>query len=435
MSKIQTIFSHSVEPTTDSTPGGISLPTRARVTFLLSTIYALMYLDRVNLSAAASSVKTEFGLSNSQLGVAFTGFSWTYLATVLVGGWAARRYGPRAVLLCCAVLLGVSTIGTAFAAGAVSLFLIRMLVGASEGPAFPAATQAMRNWYPADKFGYIQGITHSASRLGAAIAPPLVAWLIVATNWRVSFAICGSAVLVWGAFWWIQFRDDPREHASIEPEALAGVEPVASGARTPVPLLALTTRMLPVTLVMFAYGWAYWIFVSWLPLYFINHHHVELKASAFLTSVPLVAGMFGNTAGGMLSDWLLRRTGNHRIARCSVVAGSLAGCALALIPVALTPNLAVALSCLALAMFFLELTIAPMYAIPMDMSKEFAGMGSAFIIMGVALAGITSPWVFGWLIDLTGNWNVPFATAIGVLLLGAGGVLLIRPDRPFLPPA
>jgi len=86
-------------------------------------------------------------------------------------------------------------------------------------------------------------------------------------------------------------------------------------------------------------------------------------------------------------------------------------------------------------MFFLELTIAPMYAIPMDMSREFAGMGSAFIIMGVALAGITSPWVFGWLIDLTGNWNVPFATAIGVLLLGAGGVLLIRPDRPFLPPA
>jgi MFS family permease len=185
---------------------------------------------------------------------------------------------------------------------------------------------------------------------------------------------------------------------------------------------------------MIAYGWVYWIFVSWLPLYFINHHHVDLSASAFLTSVPLMAGMIGNTAGGMLSDWLLRRTKNHRIARCSVVAGSLAGCAAALIPVALANDLALALPCLALAMFFLELTIAPMYAIPMDMSKEFAGLGSSFIIMGVALAGITSPVIFGWIIDVTGNWNIPFATAVVVLLLGACGVLLIRPDRPFVPP-
>lgn len=198
---------------------------------------------------------------------------------------------------------------------------------------------------------------------------------------------------------------------------------------------ALTKRMLPVTLVMFAYGWVYWIFVSWLPLYFINHHHVDLRASAFLTGVPLMAGMIGNTAGGMLSDWLLRRTKNHRIARCSVVAGSLTGCAGALVPVALAHDLGLALPCLALAMFFLELTIAPMYAIPMDMSREFAGLASAFIITGVALAGITSPVIFGWIIDTTGNWNMPFATAVVVLLLGAGGVLLIRPDRPFVPSA
>jgi MFS family permease len=135
----------------------------------------------------------------------------------------------------------------------------------------------------------------------------------------------------------------------------------------------------------------------------------------------------------MLSDWLLRRTKNHRIARCSVVAGSLTGCAAALVPVALAHNLTLALPCLALAMFFLELTIAPMYAIPMDMSREFAGLGSGFIIMGVALAGITSPVIFGWIIDATGNWNIPFATAVVVLLVGAGGVLFIRPDRPFLP--
>ena len=66
-----------------------------------------------------------------------------------------------------------------------------------------------------------------------------------------------------------------------------------------------------------------------------------------------------------------------------------------------------------------------MYAIPMDISKEYAGLGSAYVIMGVGISGIISPVVFGWLIDLTGNWNVPFATGIAVLLCGASAVVLL----------
>jgi MFS family permease len=75
-----------------------------------------------------------------------------------------------------------------------------------------------------------------------------------------------------------------------------------------------------------------------------------------------------------------------------------------------------------------------MYAIPMDVSKEYAGLGSAYVIMGVGLSGIVSPVVFGWLIDLTGNWNVPFATGVGILLAGAAAVPWLRPDLPLLIP-
>src|SRR6267378_800433 len=82
----------------------------------------------------------------------------------------------------------------------------RLAVGLGEGPAFPAATQAMRNWYPPHRFGYIQGITHSASRLGAALAPPIVAALIVWMDWRISFVICGVAALIWSAAWWFFFQ-------------------------------------------------------------------------------------------------------------------------------------------------------------------------------------------------------------------------------------
>ena len=256
------------------------------VTTLLCLLFAIMYLDRGNLSAAAGAIRAQFGLSNTQIGIAFSAFSWAYLASVLFGGWCARRYGARITLLVTVFLVGLGTMATGLATGVVSLFLVRLVVGAGEGPAFPAATHAMRNWYPQRSFGWIQGITHSASRLGGALAPPIVALIIGAFNWQVSFVVCGLASLLWAVLWWSYFRDDPRQHAAVAPQRLHELSAVASThGPGPVPLWALTRRMLPVTAVMFAYGWCYWIFMSWLPLYFTNQHHQDLRSSAFLSSL------------------------------------------------------------------------------------------------------------------------------------------------------
>jgi sugar phosphate permease len=423
--------------TVDRRPGARlwGLDGHSRVMLLLCAMFALMYLDRINISAAASSLRGEFGLSNTQLGIAFSAFSWAYLGSVLFGGLGVRRYGARRTLVCCAVLVGLATLATGFVQGLAGLFVVRLLVGAGEGPAFPAATQAMRDWYPPDRFGYIQGVTHSASRLGGALAPPLVAWITVLVGWRVSFVVCGGLAVLWAVGWWRYFRDDPRRHKDVQPDRLRGIEPALPARTGRVPLRALTRRMAIVTFVMFTYGWSYWVFLSWLPLYFANRYGTDLRSSALLASAPLLAGVVGNSLGGIISDALLRRTGRHRLARCGVVFVSLLGAALFLIPSMITSELVVVVPLLALSMLFLEMTIAPMYAVPMDMSREYSGIGSAFIIMGVGIAGIVSPIVFGWLIDLTGNWNVPFLTAVLILIAGAVGVVFVRPDRPFAPPA
>ncbi len=407
----------------------------AAVTAMLCVLFAIMYLDRVNISAAAASLKTHFQLTNTEMGLAFSAFSWAYLASVLFGGWGARKYGARVSLFVCVIIVGIGTILTGLIGGLGSLFIARLVVGLGEGPAFPAATQAMRNWYPAHRFGYIQGITHSASRLGAAIAPPVVAWIIIWSDWRTSFVICGVAAIVWAGVWWFYFKEDPREHPAVNTKHLEGLSVSLPDRKARIPLWILTKRMFPVTIVMFAYGWSYWVFVSWLPLYFANQHHTDLKKSALLTSIPFLAGLVGNTVGGMGSDLILKRTGRHRLARCSVVAFSLLGAAVFLAPCLFIDDLNTVVALLAASMFFLELTIAPMYAVPMDISREYAGLGSAYIIMGVAIAGIVSPVVFGWLIDLTGNWNVPFATGVVILVIGAAVVGGLRPDVPLVVPA
>src|SRR5258708_2294054 len=119
------------------------------VTTMLCVLFAIMYLDRVNISAAAAPLKAHFQLTNTQMGLAFSAFSWAYLASVLFGGWGARKYGARASLFVAVSIVGVGTILTGLTGGLGSLFIARLVVGLGEGPAFPAATQAMRNWYPA----------------------------------------------------------------------------------------------------------------------------------------------------------------------------------------------------------------------------------------------------------------------------------------------
>jgi len=129
----------------------------------------------------------------------------------------------------------------------------------------------------------------------------------------------------------------------------------------------------------------------------------------------------------------LKRSGSNRWARVGIVIVSLLGCALFLTLLLFTSSLALAVPLIGAAVFFLELTIAPMYAVPMDMSRDYAGMGSAYIIMGVGLAGIVSPIAFGWLVDASGSWNLPFGVGVGILLSGAALASRLRPDRPFQP--
>ena len=68
------------------------------VTTMLCVLFAIMYLDRVNISAAAAPLKAHFNLTNTEMGLAFSAFSWSYLASVLFGGWGARKYGARVSL-------------------------------------------------------------------------------------------------------------------------------------------------------------------------------------------------------------------------------------------------------------------------------------------------------------------------------------------------
>jgi MFS family permease len=408
---------------------GISAP--RVVLALLCLMYLILFMNRVSLSTAAPLMKADLRLSNAQLGFVFSAFAIPYAVFQLIGGWIGDRLGPRFTLTACCAIVTAATMLTGAAGGFVSLFALRVALGFGEGAAFPTATRAMSSWTPVGSWAFAQGITHSFSRIGNALTPALVAALLAFVSWRASFVILGSTSLVWLLAWFRYFRNDPREHPAITEAELAKLPARHEIRRQPIPWMRLARCILPVTLVDFCYGWTLWLFLSWIPSFFLENYHLNLQASAMFSVGVLSAGVVGDTVGGVVSDRLLHKTGSLLVARRSVIVAGFLGAFLFLLPVVLIHNLTVAAAGLTLAFFFAELIVAPIWSVPMDIAPRYAGTASGMMNFGFAVAGLVSPSSFGYLVDRTGSWAIPFIGSIVLLLVGAALASRLRPDRPF----
>ena len=158
---------------------------------LLVLMHFVLFLDRINLAAAATTIQKDLGLSNIALGLAFSAFNYSYAPFQMVGGWFADRFGARRTLTVCGLAWSITTIATAAVNGLGSLFALRCVLGMGEGATLPAATRALSNWTPLASRGTAVGITHAAGRVGAAVTAPVVAFLIIWFSWRFSFVALG----------------------------------------------------------------------------------------------------------------------------------------------------------------------------------------------------------------------------------------------------
>ena len=190
-------------------------PSKGRwyILLLISVMYLITYLDRVNISTAAPAISKEFGFSNITMGYIFSAFVWSYALFQVPGGWLSDRFGARRVLGSVVAYWSIMTAATGFAFSATSFIVTRFLFGIGEAGAFPGATRAMQLWYPRQERGFVQGITHSASRAGAAIAPPIVLLIMINLGWRWAFFICGAIGFAWSLWWSLSYRNLPEEHA------------------------------------------------------------------------------------------------------------------------------------------------------------------------------------------------------------------------------
>jgi MFS family permease len=402
------------------------------VLVLLCLMYGITYIDRVNVSTAASAFQRELHLNNTQVGLVFSAFAYPYLIFQIIGGWVSDRFGARRTLTVSAVIWAVATLLTGLVGSLGSMLCARVMLGFGEGATFPTATRAMSDWTAQGNRGFAQGITHSSARLGNALTPPLVVWLMTLVTWRGSFIVLGLVSLAWVVAWVSYFRDDPCDHPRITPAELEALPSYADKKKTkkePVPWLLLSRRMLPVTVVYFCYGWTLWLYLAWIPSFFLHSYRLDLKKSALFSAGVFFGGVLGDALGGVVSDRILRKTGDLNKARRNLVVACFLCSLLSMVPVLFLHDVTWVAICLSLGFFWAEFTIGPMWAIPMDIAPRFSGSASGLMNTGSALAAIVSPLVFGYIIDRTHNWVLPFLGSIGLLLAGSILAFWMKPGE------
>lgn len=414
--------------------------TTGKVFILLCAMYFIMYVDRVNLSVAAPLLKQELGLSNTQLGLALSAFGYCYALFQVLGGWLGDRFGPRRALAVAGLLWASGTLLTGFIGGLGGLLLARLLVGLGEAGTIPTATKAMSNWVPRIRRGFAQGFTHSSARAAAALTPPLVVAMIPLLGWRGAFVALGLVSLLWVGAWYFYFRDNPRKHGGVSEAELAELPPYQGRIeRGPdgqgvVPWWPMVKRIMPVTLVFFCHAWTLWLYLSWLPSFFVGSYGIDLKNSALYTSAVFFAGVVGDTVGGLLTDFIYHRSGRLNEARRDVIILGFGGSLVFLSCVMVLHDRTAVTLCLAAALFLLEMAEGPIWAVPMDVAPRHAGVAGGFVSTAAGVAAMISPAAFGYISDVTGSYKPPFILSIGLLFVGILLSFRIRPDLPLRAP-
>ena len=375
-------------------------------------ITLLLYIDRVCISSAKDAISSDLNFSDIEMGWVLSAFALGYALFQVPGGALGDKYGVRKVLTGIMLLWSMFTALTGLAWNYISMLFFRFVFGAAEAGAFPNISRAAYSWVPLNERGIFQGINFSGSRLGAAFALPLVAFLIDAWGWKTIFYFFGVLGVFCAALFFFLFRNKPEEHSGIsENERIYIMENRKKNDEKEVADL-LVSHILGsknVRLAMIQYIGSNFIFffmLTWLFPYIKDKYSLNLVDTGFYAMLPLLAGALGNWVSGYAVD-AIYKTGRWKLSRqipaiigfCLVIIGILSSLYMK------TPLGAVL--CLSVAIFGADMTLSPSWSFCMDIGKENSGKVSGMMNMAGNLGAFATALAFPYLQSWTGS-NDPF---------------------------
>ncbi|MBH00126.1 MAG: MFS transporter [Solibacterales bacterium] len=402
---------------------------------VLLSMFALMvitYLDRVCIAATASAMSNELNLSLSEMGYVLSAFVLGYVLFEVPGGYLADRFGARTLLTRIVIWWSIFTALTGVAWNYTSLLLIRFLFGCGEAGAFPGTTSALSRWFPRSERGRAQAVIMIGSRLGGALAPGLVIYLMHQIGWRSVYWVFALLGIIWAIFWMRWYRNTAEEHPSIEKSELAKIQaertPTNRAATIPWVRL-LTSRNIWALCVMYSgYTFGVYFYMTWLPTYLQQGRGISQSDLGFYAALPWVAALLGNLLGGVWTDAISRRMRLRWARRIPAITGLCVSASL-LVAAALLESPIMGIAALALSFGASDLILSVCWATCVDIGGQHAGTISGMMNSLGQIGGVAAPMVFGNLVESYGSWELPLIIAAGYYLVSAGMWILIDPEE------
>lgn len=409
------------------------IPIRFLLVFSTFLLTVLLYVDRACISAAKDEICTELGFNITQFGWIMAVFTLGYALFQAPSGKLADKYGPRSVI---SGIVGVWSVLTALTGATwnyLSMLVVRFLFGAGEAGAFPALSKVVYNWFPVKERGIVQGINFSGSRLGAAFALPLVAWMITEIGWRSSFFVFGIFGVGFALLWLWLFKNKPEEAAIGEKELnyiLANRQKQSAGSTSKLSFVQImASRNMWMTMIQYVCSnFTFYFTLTWMFPFIKQKFGLSPVEAGLYSSVPLMAGAAGNWISGIMVDYIYRIKGLKLSRQLPAILGFiLASGGMVMVTQSSTGIMAVVF--LAVAVFGADMTLSPSWAFCIDIGKENAGLVSGTMNMAGNLGAFVTILVYPYLFKWTGS-NVPFFyICAGLSLLAIIMWLAMNPEK------
>jgi ACS family hexuronate transporter-like MFS transporter len=345
------------------------------------------YLDRQTLSVAATTLREQFHMTNVDYSHVLFGFQLAYTIMNGVSGPLMDRLGTRLGYGLCVLWWSIAAMLHAFASGTLSLGLFRFLLGAGEAGNWPAAVKVVSEWFPEKERAMAAGIFNSGSAVGAILAPPIVAFLVLRAGWRTAFLFVGITGLIWLVFWFRLYQTPARAANEKQEPAVPVRELLASRF---VWFFMLSKVFLdPV----------WWFYTFWFPEYLRRARGFDLAKIGAVAWIPFLVAGLGNLCGGWLSSYLLKRGCSLTVARKSAVT-FFAVLMTSAIPAVLVPEAWLSIALVSIAMTGYTGSLANMLSIPADVfPKNAVASVYGLASMGSSAGGMVFTLITGWAVD------------------------------------
>ncbi|MDB5797104.1 MAG: D-galactonate transporter [Paucimonas sp.] len=399
---------------------------RWRIGMLLGTGVLINYIDRISLSVAAPQVQQAFSLSPVQLGFLFSAFFWSYALLQVPAGVLLDRYGVTRIGRWGAFLWGLASTVTALSSGFAGILVARILLGVAEAPGFPVCAKATGYWFPRRERALATAVFDAAAKFSNVIGVPLVAFTVVAFGWRWGFAMTAALSFVYFLAFVLLYRD-PSRHAALSSEELTYIkeggatpEGIASAsAGSMLGYLLANSKVWGLTIGFAAYGYSFYLFLTWLPGYLVQTMHMSILKSAGYAAIPwAVATLTDLLVGGWLIDYLIEQGRDEsKVRKAVLVIGMLFG--LAVFGATQTTNPAWAIFWISIALGGLASAAPVGWSLPSLIAPK-GGVGTVGGLMNFAnnLMGAAAPIVTGYIVGATQSFANAFFVAGVILVIG-----------------